>query len=134
MNCELREVESKIYSLLASNSSGLFSVEDLESLKALRGRKAKLMAHEITTWMLKSRSKLAEMGDANTKYFHSIASARRNHNSIWALKYEENVWVEEEDELKDLGIKHFSDMFKDDLKTNIVDQLKVIQLFPSFLS
>ena len=42
--------------------------------------------------------------------------------------------MEEEDKLKDPGIRHFSEMFKDDLKTNIVDQLKVIQLFPSFLS
>ena len=86
MNYELSQVERKIHSLLASNSSGIFSVEDLESLKAVRGKKAKLLAHEITTWMLKSRTKWEELGDVNTKYFHSIASARRNHNSIWALK------------------------------------------------
>ena len=32
MNCEFREVDSEIHSLLASNSSGLLSMEDLESL------------------------------------------------------------------------------------------------------
>ena len=32
-----------------------------------------------------------------------------------------------------MGEKHFSEMFKDDGKTNIGDQLKVIKLFPSFI-
>ena len=69
--------------------------------------------------MLKSRSKWDEMGDVNTECFHSIASARRNHNSIWDLKDEDNVWVEDETKLKDLGVRHFLEIFKDDLKTNI---------------
>ena len=33
-----------------------------------------------------------------------------------------------------MGVKNFYDIFKDDNKTNIVDQLKVVKLFPSFLS
>ena len=85
------------------------------------------------TWKLKSRTKWVELGDANTKYFHSIASTRRNHNAIWALKNEEDVWVDEAEQLKDLGVKHFSEIFKDDGKTNIGDQLKVIQHFPSIV-
>ena len=36
--------------------------------------------------------------------------------------------------LKDLGVKYFSDIFTDDHQTNIVAQLKVIHLFPSFIS
>ena len=35
--------------------------------------------------------------------------------------------------LKHLGEQHFVDLFKDDGKTNIVDQLKVIGLFPSYV-
>ena len=82
MKREFLEVDCEIQSLLASDPSGLLSVEDMEALKSLRGIKAKPLAHKITTWMLKSRIKWAEMGDANTKYFHSIALPRRNHNSI----------------------------------------------------
>ena len=33
----------------------------------------------------------------------------------------------------DLGSRHFSEIFKDDNQTNIGDQLKVIQNFPSFV-
>ena len=42
--------------------------------------------------------------------------------------------VEEIDHLKDLGVKHYSNIFKDDGNTSISDQLKIIQLFPSMLS
>ena len=42
--------------------------------------------------------------------------------------------VKETDHLKVLGVKHFFDIFKDDGKTNIRDQLKVFQLFPSLVS
>ena len=42
--------------------------------------------------------------------------------------------MEEEIKLRDLGVRHFSRIFKDDLKTNIFDQLKVIKLFSAFLS
>ena len=64
----------------------------------------------------------------------SVASARRNHNSIWALQDAYLSWVDSDELLKDLGVKHFSGLFKDDNQTNIVDQLKVVQRFPTFLS
>ena len=39
--------------------------------------------------------------------------------------------VSDDDSLKKLGRQHFSELFKDDKATNIVDQLKVIRLFPT---
>ena len=42
--------------------------------------------------------------------------------------------MEDEASLKNLGIKHFSHIFKDDDRSNILAQLKVIMLFPSMLS
>ena len=42
--------------------------------------------------------------------------------------------MEDEGSLKDLGIKHFSQIFKDDNQSNILAQLKVIKLFPSMLT
>ena len=47
---------------------------------------------------------------------------------------EEDTCVEDEDQLKEMGIKHFSVIFKDDNKTNILDQLNIVHLFPTFLS
>jgi len=64
----------------------ILSSEDTTSLRALRERKFKILAHELLIWKLKSRSTWVELGDANTKYFHSLALARRNHNSIGIYK------------------------------------------------
>ena len=46
------------------------------------------------------------MGDANTKYFNSMASARRNQNAIWGLKENMGNLIEDDKGLKDLGFKY----------------------------
>ena len=40
--------------------------------------------------------------------------------------------MENGDQLKVMGVSHFYEIFRDDDQTNIVDQLKVVQLFPAF--
>ena len=70
-------------------------------------------------------------GDANTKFFHAYASARRNSNAIWSLNDKNGNLVIDDASLKKLGRQHFNDLFKDDKATNIANQLKVISLFPT---
>ena len=107
-------MDLEIWTLLTSTTLGILSQVDQMTLNELRLKKKSLMAHELLTWQLNGRTTWAAQGDANTKYFHSIASGRRNHNAIWALKDDEDNLVEDEGSLKDLGIKHFSQIFKDD--------------------
>ena len=42
--------------------------------------------------------------------------------------------MEEEEALKELGLRHFSHIFRDDKQTCILAQLKVVMLYPSMLS
>ena len=42
--------------------------------------------------------------------------------------------VEQDQGLKDLGIRHFKQIFCDDNQTSIAAQLKIICLFPSYIS
>ena len=79
---------------------------------------------------MKSRVQWIREGNANTRFFHSFASTRRNTNAIWSLKDQNGISVSEDLALKQLGKQHFSDLFGDDKSTNIADQLKVISLFP----
>ena len=70
----------------------------------------------------------------NTKFFHEVAFARKNHNAIWGLKDEEGILITDELGIKELGVRHFRNIFRDDLMTNIEAQLKVVRLFPSFIN
>ena len=91
------------------------------------------MDHYLLTWKLKSSAKWAWHGDSNTKYFHALASGRRNHNAIWYLEDEDGHSVEDEVALKELGQIHFSHIFSDDKQTCILVQLKVVLLYPSMI-
>ena len=82
---------------------------------------------------LQSRETWALLGDANTKYFHTVATARKNQNAIWSLQDEAGNWVHDDQSIKSLGVQYFKKIFADDHLTNIVAQLKVIRLFPSFI-
>ena len=111
--------------------SGLLSASNADKLKILQARKGKYWAHEITTQRLKREVQWIKEGDANTRFFHSFASARRNTNAIWYLNDKVGRPVFEDFALKLLGKQHFSELFGDDKTSNIVDQLKVIRIFPN---
>ena len=72
--------------------------------------------------------------DSNTKLFHTIASDRRNHNTIWSLVDEEGHYIEDEHALKELGKRHFAHISCDDKQTCLLTQLQVVSLYPSMIS
>ena len=90
MQRELSEIDMEIDFLLTSSPSCILNEEGMNLLLVLKGCKEKFIAHELLSWQLKSRTKWAELGDANTKYFHSIALAHRNHNSIRDMQDEDD--------------------------------------------
>ena len=114
MKLEYVEIEGNICELLAGYPSGIISSNDTLLLKSLKARKKSILAHELLTQQLKSRVQWDVLGDTNTMFFHSIASAHRNSNTIWALQNDSSVWVDSDDQLKELGVKHFTSIFKDD--------------------
>ena len=112
---------------------GILTDCEAAQLSHLKCRKENLLAHQVLTWKLKSRANWINEGDSNTNLFHCYASARRNSKYIWALLNQVGDMVEEDSHLKQLGVQHFSEIFKDNGSSNILDQLKVIILFTSFV-
>ena len=103
MDSESTHLDCAIVSLLSGSFAGILSYEDQESLALLRSEKKKYLEHYLLTWQLKSRTKWAHLGDSNTKYFHMLASRRRNQNSIWSLCDDDGNSFEDESALKELG-------------------------------
>ena len=128
------KLDKDISSLLSGSSSGILSHEEQLSLTLLISKKKKLMDHILLTWQLKSRAKWALYGDSNTKFFHTLASGRRNQNTIWSLLDDEGHSIEDETALKQLGQSHFAHIFRDDKQTCLLAQLKVVMLYPTMIT
>ena len=103
-------------------------------MASLKTELKKVLDHELLSARLQSRVTWDLHGDANTKYFHAVATARKNHNAIWSLQDEAGNLVFDDQGLKSLGIQYFKHIFVDDHLTKIAPQLKVICLFPYFIS
>ena len=110
-------------------SIGILSKEQLDCLSRLNAERLSILEHHQLSWKLKSRLKWDLQGDSNTKYFHTFASGRRTHNMIWSLEDEAGQVYEDVDPLKELGKNFFAKIFKDEGKTCLAHQLKVISLF-----
>ena len=63
-----------------------------------------------------------------------LASGRWNQNTIWYLDDEDGNNYEDEVALKYLGQSHFANIFKDDGGTCLLQQLKVVMLYPKMIS
>ncbi|GLT66339.1 hypothetical protein SLA2020_387070 [Shorea laevis] len=67
-------------------------------------------------WRQKARSNWIKLGDANTGFFHKVASGRRAHNGITGLMCD-GRWVEEPELVRKQVVKYFKEMFQGDLWT-----------------
>ena len=123
MDSTLTKLEKDIISLLTSSPLGILSQKDQLLLNQLRSKRLELQTHFLLTWQLKSCTNWAQYGDSNTKKIHTVASRRRNQNTIWSLEDEDGHCIEDESALKNLGHKHFSHIFCDDKSTYFISQL-----------
>jgi hypothetical protein len=72
--------------------SGLYPLNSCR-LKSLETERNRLLLIEEEHWRQRSRAVWLKCGDQNTKYFHKVASAKRNHKHLW------DIW-------DDLGQEH----------------------------
>ncbi|KAK7282263.1 hypothetical protein RIF29_10909 [Crotalaria pallida] len=75
-----------------------------------------------------SRSKWIAMGDQNTRYFQNAALCRRKRNRINALLNEENSWIYDSNELKDMAVNYFSKLYSIDDRNSY--SLDTVTCFP----
>jgi hypothetical protein len=73
-----------------------------------------ILRQEEIHWFQKSRCNWISFGDRNTSYFHTKTIIRRQRNKIKALKNELQVWVWEENKLKDMAREFYQKLFWQD--------------------
>ena len=73
-----------------------------------------VLIQEEVYWKQMSRCKWINYGDRNTTYFHNLATARKRRNKIHMLKDDHGAWVDDQGQLKDMGVQFFSQLYKDE--------------------
>ncbi|XP_060965673.1 uncharacterized protein LOC115711034 [Cannabis sativa] len=77
---------------------------------------SEVLAQREAFWKQRSKQFWLNSGDRNTKYFHSVASARKRNSGIGQLKDESGTWVTWGSGLEAVITRYFSDLFR---STNI---------------
>ena len=70
-----------------------------------------------------------ECGDDNTKYFQAFAKGRKQQNTIWELKNENNETVNTFEDLADITKKFFKIIFKEEQQTTIAEVIQISKFF-----
>jgi hypothetical protein len=65
-----------------------------------------IIEQEEVFWKQKSRVKLLEEGDKNSKFFHFSTLIRRRRKKIEGLKVS-GTWVHDKEAIKNLAVSHF---------------------------
>ena len=79
---ELANLKMELQHLYSLFPSGILLDIEAQKLVSIKSRKEKILAHEVLTWRLKIWAIWIDHGDANTNFFHSFSSTRRNINYI----------------------------------------------------
>lgn len=84
---------------------------DREVERGLQAEHDQILLKHEAYWHQRARVKWALFGDANTQYFHAMATTRRRRNSIKAIQIGEGVWETEERKIRKLFLGHFRNIY-----------------------
>lgn len=79
--------------------------------KQLKDELDLILDRKELVWFQKSKANWLIVGDQNTIFFHAKMIYRRKKNRIELLKNEEGVWMENQDDLKNLACNLFQNLY-----------------------
>ncbi|GKV01549.1 hypothetical protein SLEP1_g14096 [Rubroshorea leprosula] len=94
---------------------------EVEGLNAIEVKMRREAFHELwdtlkkreSVWKQKSRANWAQLGDANSTFFHRSVHVRRAQNTISGV-YGDEGWVKEPELIKSAAVKYFSKVFQNE--------------------
>ena len=66
---------------------------------------------EENFWKQKARVRWLELGDKNTKFFHSVVKQRRLQSIVHGVRDEQGNWITLEDGIGEEAVRYFSLLF-----------------------
>jgi hypothetical protein len=108
--------------LIAGNHLGV----NAEAITAIKQEINQLLLSEELHWRQRSRMVWLEVGDRNTKYFHQYANQRKKTNGIQGFRNEANVWCDSEQQMEDIAVTYFQNIFTTSGPTRIEETLAAV--------
>ncbi|KAH7851633.1 hypothetical protein Vadar_014530 [Vaccinium darrowii] len=112
MQHNLDQVELELHNLDIQAEEGNITETEKSLRRSLKVEQWKLSRALERMWLQKSRIKWHLLGDKNTKFFHSMASARQRRNLINSLLIDGNL-IEEPEDIKLAVFKHFQQLYEE---------------------
>ena len=109
--------------LVAGNSRGVNN----DAIGATKQEINHLLLSEELHWRQQSRMVWLEVGDQNTKFFHNYANQRKRTNGIQGLRNQEDVWCTAENQVEDIAVNYFQNIFITSHPTRISETLTVME-------
>jgi hypothetical protein len=130
----LLDTEEQLKILYKKLKEGPLTESNLEDLKNLENLHHSWLKTEEQEWRQKSRATWSIEGDNNTKIFHAFSNFRRNLNTIWNIKKEDETVLSSFKEKAEVGVTYFKNLFTDPVGCPIQEILKVVGKFPFVFS
>lgn len=82
--------------------------------RKLKKELEEVLHYEELLWFQRSREEWISSGDRNTKFYHAITRVRKATSRIRGLKNDQGIWESDDDNLKNLVLNHFNNVYKKD--------------------
>lgn len=106
----LKEVEKR----MAEMNSQRPDMVDKELEKEIQVEHDRLLFMRESYWCQRAKVQWALFGDANSSYFHAVATTRKRRNVVKSLQMEDGSWETGEKEIRSAFLKHFRSIYTSD--------------------
>ena len=108
LNKQIKEKQSRLQCLENRNSLH----EDAVNIQTLWKEINELLKRESAMWKQRAKSFWHQSGDRNTRFFHTVASQRRQKNRIMGLEDNNRVWQGSDEGIQSIVLNYFSSIYQ----------------------
>lgn len=100
--------------------------ESTEEIQGLKKEINEMILREEMMWNQRSRALWIKCGDRNTKFFHATTNNRQRKNKIKGISDLEGRWREGREEVEDIILKYFTEIYSTTFPTEFEASLGVV--------
>ena len=131
IDSNIQRLESKIHSWDSEAQYRVLLDSEIQDRNEAQADLWSWLKRKELFWSQHSREQWLKYGDKNSKYFHVVASIRRQRNSLYSIRYLGSN-LTKPDEIKTAAVKFYKNLFSEEFRSRpTIDNLDFNRLSPS---